>query len=125
MLVADDNLQLLPADTVGLRPQRVVLLHDLRVDNDPLELVHDALVDVRLLADHRIVLVVGVVGIPQLAVRPELKLQELVTKLALVADIVANVEVGRHAGVQQLRRGVPTDSRTTNTRSSHPNTSTL
>ena len=49
-----------------------------------------------VLPDHRIVLVVGVVGVSQFSVRPELKLEELVAELALVADVVAEVEVVTH-----------------------------
>jgi len=76
-------------------PRKIVLLHDLRVDDDPLQLLHHGLVDEGLLADHGVVLVVGIVGVPQLAVRPELELQELVAELALVTDVVAQVEVLR------------------------------
>lgn len=95
VLVVDDDLQLLAADPVGLRPQRVLLLHDLRVDDDAAQLVHHARVAVHLLADHRVVLVVGVVGVAQLAVRPELELEELVAELSLVAHVVAQVELIR------------------------------
>lgn len=63
VLVADHDLQLLAAHPVRLRPERVVLLHDLRVLDDALELLHHALVDVRFLAYHCVVLVVGVVGV--------------------------------------------------------------
>ena len=35
---------------------------------------------------------------PEFAIRPELELEELVAKLALVADIVAQVEVVGHGG---------------------------
>lgn len=61
---------------------------------------------VDLLPDHRVVLVVGVVGVAQLAVRAELELEELVPELALVADVVADVEVGGHCtkpGLSKLR----------------------
>ena len=69
------------------------------------------LVRVGFLADHCVVLVVAVVGIPaqymylqkdgkiylpELAIRSELKLQKLVTELALVANVVAEVEIVRH-----------------------------
>ena len=64
VLVPDHDLQLLAAHAVRLRPQRVVLGHDLAVLNDPPQLVHHGAVDVGLLADHRVVLVVAVVGIP-------------------------------------------------------------
>ena len=88
-------------------------------------LLSSNLVGVSLLADHCIILVVAVVGIseskkrykiffdnnnahcalhreedvsllPELAVWPELKLEELVSELALVSDIVAQVEVVGH-----------------------------
>ena len=49
---------------------------------------------VSLLADHRVVLVIGVVGVAQLAVGAEL--EELVAKLALVADVVSQVKVLAH-----------------------------
>ena len=64
VLVSDHDLQFLTPHAVGLRPQSVVLRHDLAVlDNSP-ELVHDGPVDVGLLPDHGVVLVVGVVGVP-------------------------------------------------------------
>ena len=48
---------------------------------------------VGLLPDHHIVLVVGVVGVTQPAVGPELELKELVSELALVPNVVADVEL--------------------------------
>ena len=69
------------------------------------------LMRVGFLADHCVVLVVAVVGIPaqyyapverrqiylpKLAIRSELKLQKLVTELALVANVVAEVEIVGH-----------------------------
>lgn len=87
----------LASDAIRWRPQRIVLGHDLRVQNDALQLVHDGIVHVRLFANDRVVLVVGVVGVAQLAIRPELELEELVPEFAFVADIVAQIEVlGRH-----------------------------
>ena len=41
-------------------------------------------------------------NLPKFAVRPELKLEELVSKLPLVADIVAQVEVVGHCNNLQL-----------------------
>ena len=64
VFVSDDDLQLLTADTVGLRPEGVVLGHDLAVLDDSLQLVHHGGVDECLLADHGVVLVVAVVGVP-------------------------------------------------------------
>ena len=81
-------------------------------------LLSSNLVRVSLLADHCVILVVAVVGIseskkryiysltmhreenvsflPELAVWPELELEELVSELAFVSDIVAQVEVVGH-----------------------------
>lgn len=104
MLVVDHNLQLLSTDPVGLRPQRVLFLHDLRVDYDAAQLVHDAGMAEHLLPDHGVVLVVGVVGITELSVRPEFELEELVPELTLVAHVVAEVEfVGIHRKLMESR----------------------
>ena len=43
VLVPNDDLQLLPTNSVGLRPKLVVLRHDLGVFNDPPQLVHNSL----------------------------------------------------------------------------------
>ena len=40
--------------------------------------------------------------LPELAIRPELKLEKLVSKLSLVADIVAQVEIVGHSDSLQL-----------------------
>merc|ERR1719221_2096658 len=80
-------------------PQRVVLGHDLAVFDDPPQLVHHGAVDVGLLADHRVVLVVAVVGIPELAVWSELKLQKLVSKFSLVANIITEIKIVRHGSI--------------------------
>ena len=55
----------LTTNTVGLRPEGVVLGHDLAVLDDSAELVHDSAVDIGLLPDHGVVLVVAVVGVPE------------------------------------------------------------
>jgi len=93
VFVSDDDLQLLTANTVRLGPEGVVLGHDLAVLDDPLEFVHHGGVDEGLLPDHGVVLVVAVIGVPELAIRTELELEELVTKLALVANVVTKVEI--------------------------------
>lgn len=46
--------------------------------------------------DHGVVLVVGVVGVSQFSVGPELELEKLVAELALVADVVPQVEIVAH-----------------------------
>ena len=61
----DDDDFYLTTNTVRLRPEGVVLSHDLAVLDDSAELVHDGAVDVGLLPDHRVVLVVAVVGVPE------------------------------------------------------------
>ena len=118
MLVADDDLQFLTTYTVRLRPESVVLGHDLAVLDDSLQLVHHGGVDEGLLPDHGVVLVVAVVGvpekyylmnlsdgfilltcligIPELAIRTKLKLEKLVTKFSLVSNIVTEVKIIRH-----------------------------
>ena len=60
----DDDVYL-TTNTVRLGPERVVLSHDLAVLDNSAELVHDGAVDVGLLSDHRVVLVVAVVGVPE------------------------------------------------------------
>jgi hypothetical protein len=79
-------------------PFKRILPH-LTVLNDAFEFVHDGGVNVGLFADHRVVLVVGIVGVAQLTVRPELELEKLVAELALVADVVAQVEIVGHFSV--------------------------
>jgi len=99
VLVADDNLQLLTANSVWLRPKLIIFGHDLTILNDPPQLIHDSLMGVCLLADHCVILVVAVVCISELAIWPELKLQKLVSKLSLVTDIIAQVEVVGHSAI--------------------------
>src|SRR4051794_30326696 len=60
-----------------------------RISDDAADGLQHGRADAHLLADHRVVLVVGVVGVTQAAVRPKLKLHEFVTKLALVASAAA------------------------------------
>eukprot|EP00421_Protoceratium_reticulatum_P018366 CAMPEP_0168390776 /NCGR_PEP_ID=MMETSP0228-20121227/17647_1 /TAXON_ID=133427 /ORGANISM="Protoceratium reticulatum, Strain CCCM 535 (=CCMP 1889)" /LENGTH=150 /DNA_ID=CAMNT_0008404077 /DNA_START=47 /DNA_END=499 /DNA_ORIENTATION=- len=93
VLLAADDLKLLTADAVGRWPVVVVLLQDLAVFNCLPQLLHDGGGHVALLPDHHIVLVVRVVGIAQPAIWPELELQELVPELALVPNVVADVEL--------------------------------
>ena len=64
VFVADDDLQLLTSNTVRLRPEGVVLGHDLAVLDDSLQFVHHGGVDESLLSDHGVVLVVAVIGVP-------------------------------------------------------------
>merc|ERR1719215_323328 len=96
VLVPDHDLQLLTTNTVGLGPEGVVLGHDLAVLDDSAELVHDGAVDIGLLPDHGVVLVVAVVGVPELAIRTKLKLEKLVTKFSLVSNIVTEVKIIGH-----------------------------
>ena len=50
-----------------------------------------------LLSDHHIILVVRVIGVPKLAVRTELKLEELVPELAFMAGAAASGGHIQHA----------------------------
>ena len=51
------------------------------------------------LADHCIILVVGIVGIAKATIRSYLELQKLMAELAFVANVVSAVEVVRHFGI--------------------------
>lgn len=66
--------------------------NDVRLLDDSADLVQHCLADRHLLPDHGIVLVVGVVGIPQLAGAGELELHELVAELTLVAHTVLHTQ---------------------------------
>jgi hypothetical protein len=70
-----------------VRPTYIGLL------DDPPGLAEDGGGDEDLLADHGVVLVVGVVGVAELAVGAELELEELVPELALVPHVVPQVEL--------------------------------
>lgn len=102
VFVAHDDFKLLTTDSVWRWPQLVVLLHDLRVLDDSLQLVHHSLVHVGLFADQRVVLVVRVVGVAEFAVRAEFELEELVAEFAFVAYVVAQIEVTRHCSKLDL-----------------------
>lgn len=66
VIVAHDDLELLPAGSIWLWPLAVVFLKDPGIQDDALEFVQDGSGDVHLLADDGVVLVVAVVSIPQL-----------------------------------------------------------
>ncbi|RWW82706.1 hypothetical protein BHE74_00008825 [Ensete ventricosum] len=68
--------------------------------------------DEDLPADHGVVLVVGIIGVAEFAVGAELKLQELVPKVALVPHVVPQVEhilltTGRDAAISIADSGPP------------------
>lgn len=48
VFITDDNLQLLAANTVWLRPQCIILLHDLRIVNNSLQFLHNTPMNVGL-----------------------------------------------------------------------------
>ena len=72
------------------------VLNITHLTNDPLELLHNGLVDAGLFADHGVVFVVGVVGVPKFAIGTKFKFEKLVTEFALVSDVVAQVEITLH-----------------------------
>lgn len=88
MLIPHYNLKFLPSHTVRFWPVTIIFLHNLALGDDAAALAEDGGGEPDLLADHDVVLVVGVVGVPQLPVGPELELQELVPELPLVAHVV-------------------------------------
>lgn len=67
--------------------------HDFRVIDNTFQLVHDQFADVRFLTDQRIVLILAIIRIAQLAIRSELELEELVSKFAFVTDVVAKIKI--------------------------------
>merc|ERR1719440_1244441 len=71
----------------------VVFLKDLAVFNSFPKLTHHCLCHVALFTDHDVVLIVRVVCIAQSPIWPELELEELVAKLALMAYIVPDIEL--------------------------------
>jgi len=93
VIFSEDNFKFLTSNSVWSWPHLVVFFQDFRVFDDPLELLKNTSVDKGLLSDHCIVLVVRVVGVSHLSIGSEFKLEELVTELALVADVVSDVEI--------------------------------
>ena len=72
--------------------------------DDPPGLAEDGGGDEDLLADHGVVLVVGVVGVAELAVGAELELEKLVPELPLVPHIVPKVELAAARSAAAARR---------------------
>jgi len=103
VLVAAHDLQFLASNSVGWWPQRIVLLGDLGIVDDPLEFLHDGFVDAGLLSDHGVVLVVGVVGVSEFAIGPKLELKEFVTELAFVPDVITKIEIALHLLIHARR----------------------
>lgn len=66
---------------------------DLAVGDDAAALSENGGVEEDLLPNHGVVLVVGVIGITELPVGPELKLQELVPELPLMPHVIPEVEL--------------------------------
>lgn len=93
--VKDLKLELLLADSIWLRPLINLLLRQVQylgaLDYSA-QLIEHNLVDEDFLANLLVRLVLAVVGVAQATVRHELKLEELVTELALVANVVSKVD---------------------------------
>lgn len=69
---------------------------------------------ISLFPDHDVIFVIAVVGISQFTVRPEFKLQELMTELAFVTHVVTQVKVTLHASQGTSTTGtLGTDDTTT------------
>jgi hypothetical protein len=91
VLPVADDFEFLPSIPIGRRPKLIILLGDLGLPHHPGQLFHHNATGAHLLLDHRVPPVVRVVGVAQLAVRLEFKLQELVPKSSLVADTTYRV----------------------------------
>jgi hypothetical protein len=65
----------------------------LAICDDPSALPESRLSEENFFANHGIVLVVGIIGVAELPVRPELELEKLVAELPSVAHVVADVEL--------------------------------
>ena len=96
MLVAHHNLEFLTSDTIGRRPHLVVLFHYFRVFDYSLQLVHYTLVHVGFFANERIIFVIGIVGVTQLAIGTKFEFKKFVAKFAFVTDVVTQIEVFGH-----------------------------
>ena len=91
---------LLFSNVIRLRPVVIAFLQNSRYFHDSLKLFKNNVIHVNFFPQELVSLVLGVVGVAQSAVRPELKFQELVPELPLVPHVVAHVElivVGHHA----------------------------
>ena len=55
------------------------------------------------LPDHRVILVVRVIGVSKFSIRTKLKLEEFMTEFALVSDVVTQIEVVAHGGDAGVR----------------------
>jgi len=96
VLVAAHDLQFLATNSVGWWPQRIILLGDLGIIDNPLQLLHNRFVDAGLLSDHGVVLVVGIVGVSEFSVGTKLKLEKLVAEFPFVSHVIAKVEIALH-----------------------------
>lgn len=93
MFVADENLELLSTNSIGLRPANIVLLHDFTILDDPFEFIENKPRDTCFFSNHGVIFIIRIVGVPKLSVWVELKLKELVAELAFVADVIPKVEI--------------------------------
>ena len=101
MFLAVHNLQLLASNAVGHRPQVVILMHYIALLNNSLKLREHSPGHKNLLSNHRVVLVIRVVCIPQLScvnltrntIGPELKLEKFMSELSPVPNIIANIKI--------------------------------
>lgn len=97
MIFTSAYLQLLSANLVRHGPIAIIFLHDLAVFDNLFESLDDTLIYKNFLADHGIILVVGVVRVAQHAIGFEFELKKFVSELSLVSGIIAQVEfICRH-----------------------------
>ncbi len=77
------------------------VLDDFAGQHNALELLHDCVADIHFLANDAIALVLRVVGVAQLAVGPQLKLEKFVAKLARVANAGEGGRAGEGRGASR------------------------
>ena len=100
MGVPHNDFQFLRPISGGLWPVIVVLFENLALLDNISELFYYWPSHVHLLANHYVILVLAVVCVPQLAIIIDLKLEELVAKTTLVADLL-----GGDTSTYNVKRG--------------------
>lgn len=86
VFLAHDELKLLTANLVGYGPHTIIFLRNITLHQHPMQLTKDQRPNMKLLADHRVPLIVGVVGVAEEPVRSELEFEKLVAKATKVTN---------------------------------------
>ena len=89
----DENLQLLFAHLIGLRPVLAVDLQDFGIGDDSLEFFKDDIVDIHFFSNLRVCFIVAIVCVSEPTVWPEFEFQKLMPELAFVAYVVSQEKI--------------------------------